>query len=588
MSVSVKEVEKQLLDEISLDVPKQILNKFSTLVRESGSEDERIAFNFLADFLKEWGVPHQVHHPNIYLSVPKKAAVKLTSPEYKEFKAKTPSFAVSTGDDLGSGEVVYIASGHARSLDKLFDANLSQEVGNLEGKVVLTEGYPMPGKVAAFNETGVAAAIFISPGKNIHDGICTSIWGSPDLDSIDNEPKIPVLAISKPDGEELKELAQKGKVEVEFQTQHEKGWFNCPLIDIFIEGTEEPEKYVLLHGHLDSWTVGIGDNATGDASLIEMARIFHKHRDKLKRSVRIAIWPGHSTGRYAGSTWFADQFALDLEENCVAQVNCDSPGCRWATSYDYMTWFSEVDDFCKEVIKDAVNQDSKGKRPNRAGDYSFNNIGITSFYMLSSSIPEEILDEKGYYPVGGCGANIEWHTEDDLMHVADYEILEKDLRVYLTSVFRVLNEPVHPFNFVSTTEEFISTISSYQGDAGSHFNFAAALQEVNQLREELAAFYDYVNTLEGLNLTDLRVKEVNEKILELGRILVTINFSRKGKFRHDPALEVLPLPDIAPAKDLSNLQVGSHRYNVTVNHLVRGQNRLIGALRQARKVVAGR
>ena len=67
------------------------------------------------------------------------------------------------------------------------------------------------------------------------------------------------------------------------------------------------------------------------------------NRDKLKRSVRIAWWPGHSTGRYAGSTWFADAFAIDLDENCVAQVNCDSPGCRWATLFKDISWMSETE-----------------------------------------------------------------------------------------------------------------------------------------------------------------------------------------------------------------------------------------------------
>ena len=64
-----------------------------------------------------------------------------------------------------------------------------------------------------------------------------------------------------------------------------------------------------------------------------------------RRSVRIAWWPGHSTGRYAGSTWFADKFAIDLDENCVLQVNCDSPGCRWATLYKDISWMSESESY---------------------------------------------------------------------------------------------------------------------------------------------------------------------------------------------------------------------------------------------------
>ncbi|MET3292995.1 UNVERIFIED_CONTAM: N-acetylated-alpha-linked acidic dipeptidase [Brevibacillus sp. OAP136] len=586
MASAVKQLEKVLLDEISLEAPEAILERFRHLIRESGSEDERIASQFLVSLLEKWGVPYRVHHPQLYLSIPKKARIKLIEPHLKEFVAKTPSFSVSTEDSWGSGELVYIPAGDDEiGLEDWFDAEMYRRLNNLEGKVVITEGYAMPGKVAAFNDKGVAAAIFINPGQNIHDGICTSIWGAPDLDNMNNEPQIPVLAVNKYDGEELKKLSQTGKVVLEFQTQLEKGWFPCPLIDILIKGTEEPEKYVLLHGHLDSWHVGIGDNATGDAALIEMARIFHKHQDKLKRSLRIAIWPGHSTGRYAGSTWFADQFGLDLEENCIAQVNCDSPGCRWATSYEYMDWMSEVDEFCQEAIKDAVGQASKGNRPVRAGDYSFNNIGITSFFMLSSSIPEEILKEKGYYPVGGCGANIEWHTHEDLMHVVDYDVLVKDLQVYITSVIRVLQAPIHPFFFTKTVDDIKQTIQAYQVRIGEHFSFDQAVAEADNLQQALAAFYQRLEKLSDREVTDPQVQLANKQLLQLARILVPINYTRQGKFRHDPALDVPPLPDLAPACELGNTAVGSHVYNVMQTHLTRGQNRVAWALKQATSIV---
>ena len=36
----------------------------------------------------------------------------------------------------------------------------------------------------------------------------------------------------------------------------------------------------------------------------------------------------------------------------------------------------------------------------------------------------------GYYPVGGCGANIAWHTENDTLEIADKDNLMRDLRVY--------------------------------------------------------------------------------------------------------------------------------------------------------------
>ncbi|KQL49869.1 hypothetical protein AN963_09295 [Brevibacillus choshinensis] len=585
MTSYVKEQEKLLLDEINMETPKRILETFSGLIRESGSEDERTAAHFLAQILEEWGIPHTVHYPSIYLSVPKNASVQAIAPVSKTFRAKTPSFSVSTNGATVQGELVYVPSAQATDRYDMFDAKVNEEVNDLCGKIVISEGLAMPEKVATFHDKGVLGAIFINPGKNIHDGICTTIWGAPDLDTIDKEPKIPVVAVNKSDGEELKAMCQTGRAVIELSTSLEKGWFACPLIDMFIEGTEEPEKYILLHGHLDSWHVGIGDNTTGDAALMEMARIFYKHRDKLKRSLRIAIWPGHSTGRYAGSTWFADQFALDLDANCIAQVNCDSPGCRWATSYEKMDWTNEVGDHCKQAIYDAVREDAKGKRPNRAGDYSFHNIGITSFYKLSSTIPQEQLKEKGYYPVGGCGSNIEWHTEDDLMDVADYEILQRDLKVYMTSIYRVLQATVLPYDFRKTADEFIETLQQYQEAAGEHFSFELAASEAKILRLALEDFYQDLELLQATEVSSPEVKAANEKLLQLGRTLIPINFTRRGKFHHDPAVQIPALPDIAPALQLAALEPGSHRYHVTRNHLLRGQNRVVWTMNEAKKII---
>jgi len=585
LSTEVKEMEKTLLDEVNTNVPEAILNKFLTLVRESGSEDEKTAARFLESYLKEWGVSYTVHEPELYLSVPKSAKLKIINPIEKEFRVKTPAFSVITGDDSVSGELIYISTGYAKGINDIFGTQLQGDLHDLDGKIILTEGFPMPGKVQEFAELGVKAIVFISPGKNIHEGICTPIWGAPDLDNMNKEPSISVLAINKNDGNELIQLIEKGPVTAEFETHLEKGWMTCPVMDVFIEGTEEPEKYVLLHGHLDSWHAGIGDNATGNAALLEMIRILKKHQGELKRSVRIAIWTGHSTGRYGGSTWFADRFGLDLDKNCIAQINCDSPGCRWATSYDYMMWTSEADEFCQNVIKDAIGQKSKGSRPLRAGDYSFNNIGITSYFMLSSSIPEEVLKEKGYYSVGGCGANIEWHTEEDLMHVADLEILVKDIKIYLLGVLRAANAIIHPFNFVETAKEFQQTIQSYQEKAQKHFDFSLSLQEAILLERDLVTFYNQAEQLKELSITDPKVKSFNTKIEKLARILIPINFTTKGKFRHDPALNVPPLPDIAAATSFDQLEEGSHKYKVLKTHLTRGQNRIIWAMQQAREII---
>ena len=344
----------------------------------------------------------------------------------------------------------------------------------MRGKIVISEGFASPGIVSQFQGIGAIGVIAVNHGADIHWGTCASIWGAPELGDLDRKAKIPAVAVNNPDGKALIELAKQGG-KVTIVSELEEGWFpgnKLPVVEI--KGSEEPEKFVLLHGHLDSWDVGVGDNAVGDAALLEIARVLWLHRSQLKRSVRIAWWPGHSTGRYAGSTWFADEFAIDLEENCVAQVDCDSPGCRWASEFIHLDCMPETTAFIADAIRDAAGKSVQTDRASRAGDYSFNNIGISSYYMLSSTMTPEKQKEMGYYDVGGCGGNIAWHTENDTLEIADRDNLLRDIKVYLLSVYRNANARVLPFDWRLAAREFVATIDGYQGKAGNRFDLSPA------------------------------------------------------------------------------------------------------------------
>jgi N-acetylated-alpha-linked acidic dipeptidase len=226
MNIVLNDLEKQFSEEISVETLSSVLTRFSTLIRESGSEDERIAFRFLQDSLDKWNIPYTLHHPKLYLSIPKKAEIKVICPIETTIKAKTPSFSVSTGEDWTSGEIIYVPTNQAKSMNDIFGVIQNNHIKqDLKGKIVLTEGFPMPGKLPYLTELGAVGVIFISPGTNIHDGICTSIWGAPDLDNIDQEPKLPVLAVNQPDGQRLKELSQTEAVTIQFRTELEKGYY---------------------------------------------------------------------------------------------------------------------------------------------------------------------------------------------------------------------------------------------------------------------------------------------------------------------------------------------------------------------------
>lgn len=240
----------------------------------------------------------------------------------------------------------------------------------------------------------------------------------------------------------------------------------------------------------------------------------------------------------------------------------------------------------RTVIRDVTGLEATMARPPRAGDYSFTNLGITGCLMLSSTMPEEVRRAKGYYPVGGCGGNIVWHTEEDTLEVADPDVLLRDMRVYAAVVLRLLNAPVHPFDFRATVREIEAHVHRYQEAAGEAFDLRPALQAAGMLLTALDRFYEHTATLLDRPADDPEVRRVNAMQRGLARHLVPVDYVRRGRFRHDPAEPIPPVPELAPALELPHLQPESDRWHRVRTHLVRGQNQVVWSLRQAHRRIA--
>lgn len=570
--------ESKILAQAGLDVAWELVETFSGMPRWR-PEDVNVAGDLIADRLRALGIPVTVHRPRIYLSVPHDASVELDGTRHR---AKPPSSSASCPDGV-TAELAYVPSQKAslRSYTKnaahfFGEAASGDMAARLKGRILLTEGFGNPALASLAEEWGAVGVIAINPGVDIHWGTCTTIWGTPDLDDLPRKPKIPVVAVNKETGEALIAAANAGKSST-VRTEMQEGWFEQAIPVAEIPGTDDADSFVLLHGHYDSWDVGVGDNATGDATMLEIARVLWANKADLRRSVRIAWWPGHSTGRYAGSTWFADEFAIDLDENCVAQINCDSPGCRWATSYHQTTCMPEMKPLVTSVIEQVAGQTPIFKRPNQAGDYSFNNIGLSSFYMLSSTMPDDLRAEKGYYAVSGCGGNIAWHTENDTLEIADKEILLTDIRIYLLSVLRLAQAEVLPMDWRVLTSELTDVLSERQTAAGEGFDLGPAKEAVAALDGALETFAAAADS------GKIAPAQANAALQRLARILVPLNFTRAPRFRHDPAVTAPALPMLDVAGELSDHTDETRGFALT--QALRARNRVVAALNEARRTV---
>ena len=121
-------------------------------------------------------------------------------------------------------------------------------------------------------------------------------------------------------------MMAEGTVQVQMSTETRTGWKPLHLAVATIPGPTPDAPFVLAGGHLDAWYFGGTDNAGANVAMLEMARAFSRHQDQLLRGLVVAWWPGHSNGRYAGSTWYVDQKFDELRRRAVAYVNFEGLG----------------------------------------------------------------------------------------------------------------------------------------------------------------------------------------------------------------------------------------------------------------------
>lgn len=567
------QLAERLHAEISPERLRDHLNWFATVRRDTGGTGEDAAATYITDRLREAGVKVVVHEFDTFLSYPREATLEVRGDGGFTPACLTHSFTVSTGPEGLQGEIRYLP-----------DADFSGS----EGKIVLVDGLCTPITVLEASRAGVAAVVFANQGDVVHNMIATTIWGTPAADQLDRLPTVAAVSIAKPDADRLKALLAERPVEVRLQTRVETGWYPSKLPEAIIEGTDLADDFVLVGAHYCSWEIGITDNATGDACLLELARSLQLHRGELRRSVRLCWWPGHSHGRYGGSTWYADTFFHQLADHCVAYHNVDSPGVRGAVQYVARHTTAEVQGFCTDVIERMTGQgDPPIHRPSRAADQSFLANGVPSFSTYPF-LPEGHPDRKAW--TGGCANAWWWHSSADTLDKADIDILTQDTRISATALTELSQADLLPIDPTAAAAEILDYAEEFVQGAGRHLAATVLLEAAQELDGEAKAFLARARAASS----GAALAQANHTLMALSRVLLPATYSKGGRYTHDPA-EWSPImrntksslfPGLNPGLALDELE-GSHEYGFVRTGVLRQLNRTVDALRQAAALCRG-
>jgi hypothetical protein len=223
------------------------------------------------------------------------------------------------------------------------------------------------------------------------------------------------------------------------------------------------------------------------------------------------------------------------------------------------------------------------RRIMRAGDQTEWGLGVPSQYNTVSeqaiigSAAEAAQSQLLGASRRGGGIGPFWHTPEDTLDKVDSEHLARDARFYAGTLWELCTAETLPFSYAAGVREMLDHVRRYAAESGGELDLEPVIDAGERLAGEL-------DRLEAAADTDPAA--YNRTLVELGRLLIPVNYTAAGRHDQDLALSVPPVPGLAGAGELAALEPGSPDYLIRLTELLRQRNRLASAFRAAAETTA--
>lgn len=529
-------------------------------VRSPDSDGEREAFEYIRRTLAAFDLKPERHTLPAYVSLPVRAELTLAG---EAVPCTTHSMLPSA--DL-KAELVYIPD--ARDIPGSGTA----------GKIIMTDGLAMAPVMFAAQAEGAAGMVFIAGARDRHEMIVSRVWGNPEPKDLDAYLCIPAVTVNYAGGKWIGELLAHDTV-CRMKTEVKTWWTKLPVLTADLGDTSK--AFMLLTAHVDSWHQGALDNASGNAAVLEIARILSEYRGSLRRGIRLVFWSGHSHGRYAGSTAYCDEFFQELHDKAFLHVNADCLGGCGASLLSQAGCMAETWSLGDYAVRTVTGESLEGTRFGRSCDQAFWGTGTPSLFSSVSEQPKpETADaaSKAFSAMfggsKGGGYGWWWHTVSDTPDKLDPELLQRDARIFLAATLKACTDTVIPLDIRAGFAEFAGHARRYAQMAGPCLDFAPLLDDVSWV-ESLLARQDLVILPEDA---------ANRLILDFERKLVPLLNVKGSIYGHDPAVSQGPLPLLENVADYAR-ERSAHKKNAWAVYLKRRLNECRNRVRELAAVL---
>ena len=447
-AVSAANVRKHV-EHITTEIPSRL----------AGSPNAKRMAEYSLHALRDAGAEARMHELPGLVSFPEKAELRVLAPREIAIEANTLGHSVPTLADGISGELMDVASGGFADYQGR-DATGKISMSELSYQPARHEKQRIAGLLGA---TGCVMMNWGHPENTaVPFGSVKPVWGNPTPENFKTEmATLPCIGIARTAGLQLREMLQSGPVRVWFRANVENGWRPVQITvgEIVVPGADD---FVMVGGHQDSWPgPQATDNAAGNACIMELARVFAAHRDRLRRGLVCGFWTGHETGTMVGSSWFADRNWDRLRSHAVAYLQIDQPACAGTTGWGTGS-NAELRRFHQAIEQEMLGARARSwHRASKTGDSSFFGLGIPMMAGQGAYTPEEMK--------ATALASLGWwhHSIENTLDKLDWDYMQDHLRVYAGWLWELCTAVVLPFAFYRRRRAVRRT-ADRAGESGRH------------------------------------------------------------------------------------------------------------------------
>jgi Iap family predicted aminopeptidase len=316
--------------------------------------------------------------------------------------------------------------------------------------------------------------------------------------------KIPVVCITKEEGDSLRALVEQGDVEAIIETDvevsPESQSFNVVAT---LQGDGSSEHEIVVGAHYDSWFQGAADNCAPAASVLELARIFHAHVEggkPLKRTVKFIFYGAEESGSNDFYFWLngSKAYVRNNQESIArtaAVLSLDSTGYT-SPAKDYIYATADLFHFAKSLeVSDVKTPPLLFLNPPSYGsDHWFFEIsGVPTIYGVAFTSPL-------------------YHTQKDDPEHLDFGAVHFYAEFMKEALAHLSTTDILPIDIFLPLERFEKILRRYDKMDGHEFNLKPGLDSIRSIMKRKSEVQSYLNAIESEPNTE-RLKEVNLVLL---------------------------------------------------------------------------